>query len=221
MNSNFIHKVNKWDKYVEKILNENKIKCNKNSLLHSYDSKYYTKLNTKLNISNIIITAFSSIFITAINSLANVEDNIKQIVVLISCLFLMISSIINTLQQSFNFEKKAETHNTSANKFIALENNIKRLLNLEESIKITSLDFFKLSQIELDNLIESSPEISDLSKKLYDTELEKDKIDDFDIENIESVIENEVEIQMDNINNEISDKSKIDYAMLRFIKNTY
>jgi hypothetical protein len=138
------------------------------SWLHNKESQRYSKINTYLNISNIAITSISATTITSTNSLKDIPIEITNVITITFSALLIVSTVINSIQQAFNYEKIAENHRTASFKYLGLANNIKRIIALDKDNKKCSMDFFKLSSNDYDNLLNNSPFISESSYKEYD-----------------------------------------------------
>lgn len=142
---------------------EHKNKCIQYSLYHTKDCQRNTDWNTTLNVINIVITSLSSITITGVTSIKNINSSSLDILNSVFAVVLVFSAIVNSVQQWAKYEKQAELHRITSEKYASLANNINShvILSKLENIKNSErLAFLKSITKELNNILAHSPSIS-------------------------------------------------------------
>lgn len=126
--------------------------CIKYAYLYTKKSSYYSRTNTALNMYNILATSIVA------GSVKNPDTEAMLNTLLI------ISGIINSIQQVYNFEKLSESYRLAGTNFLALSNKIKRVIDDNSDLN-KKIEILK----EYDNLVETSPSLPEFlidSKKL-------------------------------------------------------
>jgi hypothetical protein len=233
---------------LEKVLNRYAKKCMTYSFFHTKDSKKYSKGNTILNVTNIIITGFTGITITSVTneeSDSASRDRYVNILNNVFSILLVISAIINGVQQWANYENKAELHRTASEKYASIGNKIDNFLTiskLENPPYKKRVEFIKNITEEINAILAHSPSISSKTYKKYgddickDLSIIKDEHDQSAEHNSSSSNNHSDEHNSSSSNSdssviimapiiktnlEISKKKKLEYESQRFINNTY
>lgn len=197
---------------VSTVLKETMKKSKNYSSLHEKESYKYSSLNSLLNISNILITSISATMITSSNNIKNISPVIVDLIAVIFSGFLLGSTLINSLQQVFNFEKRSESHKTYSVKFMSLGNNIERVILLSEYTSESPIEFFKLCTREYEYLVSNSPD-------LQETPVQEGSIELQEVLTIDEPVDKEI---FQEEPNEAQKKlyKKIQYETSRFMANS-
>lgn len=191
---------------IEKVLKEYKDNCCSYADLHQKASHKYSMYNSICNVVSILITAGSATFNMVINN--NELSETKTISLIVSGCLLYVSTMINTAQQSFNFEKLAETNRTISSRFVLLGNNIKKFLAIQEVNNQDVIEYFKWVNDEYENIISGSPLINVNLDKTGGPVPENSKSEN------SKVVRQEPQ-------NKIHDLKDIKYELERFMVNSY
>lgn len=187
---------------IEKVLKEYRDNCVVYADLHQKASKKYSVYNSICNVVSILITASSATFNMAVNNTSTTSET-KTISLIVSGCLLYVSTMINAAQQSFNFEKVAETNRTISSRFTLLSNNIKKFLAIQEITNQDVIEYFKWVNGEYENIVSES--------SLVNVKLEADK----------KPVKNQNLTALEELPTKIHDLKNIKYEMERFMCNTY
>jgi hypothetical protein len=124
--------------------------------LHSRSGQFYSKRGTYIGIPSSIISVIASAAI--FSTLNSTNDNAYTIQVGIGILNI-IASIFSTLQSVLNYSETAEQHKGASSLFSSFNRNISAELTLPPGDRTNPKDFIRLSRVQYDKLIESSPNI--------------------------------------------------------------
>lgn len=137
---------------IQVYLTEIQNKCSEYSEKHLQTYKRYKTQNTIFNIISIVITGGIA---TLTASTAQIDKNTTSFTVIsiISPILLYVSATLNSIQQLLNFEQMAEAQRVLSVRFIALGNNIKRFLTVEELQRQDIIEYFKWASSTFEELI--------------------------------------------------------------------
>lgn len=130
-------------------------KCFEYSESHENDGKKYSRQNTILNITTIIITSSVATLTTSTSALEKGSSG-SMAVVVTSSFLLYVSAVLTSVQQFLNFEKLSEKHKLASLKFISLGNNIKKFLAVEELEQQDIKNYFKWATDTYEQILFSS-----------------------------------------------------------------
>jgi len=203
---------------VREILNENKTECLKKTYLHERERMMYSRINTCFNIINILTTCVSAVVMGVLSSIGSVSPSTQSNISIVFGSLLVIPTIINSLQQSFNFEKIAELHKTASYKFLSLSNDIRYNITLEDD-KVE--EFFKIFSLEYPHIINNTPDISKRSYDLYDKKnsISSSSISISSSSSKKDNICDEIIVEIDNLHTNAGNTRRNDYEYYRYRNN--
>lgn len=142
--------------------------------LHDRSHKIFTRYSNLINIPVIIMSTLAGAASVGSESLFKGFEQASVIIGIVS----LIVGILSTLQNYFNFERRAEGHRVSAILYYKVYNFIKIELSLPRQQRTGVADFLKLVKEDLERLKETSPAIPDNViaeyKKRFDVEEYRD-----------------------------------------------
>jgi len=223
--------MNHWSNNIIKILSDYKEICITRKWLHETESRKYRTKNQYLNLISIFFTSITATSSTVTTSIQMTNNMYSQISDIISPIVLYITAVINLLQHFYNFEKIAEQHYTFSLRYNTLQNNIHRMLALDEIDRQDSHDYFKWVTTEYDNLTSNMPSISTNTINEYDKKfktifndnpikIESDNKMSINAFNISSPFQPN-EINISSLNSNEMDSKRLKYDLERYALNCY
>lgn len=218
-----------WDSDIEKILNDQRVKCASYKWMHELQMKNILNKHKKINILTISIVSLSATASTITNNDAIVTNN--QYIVTLNLIYSILfyfTAFLNSLQQFLNYQKIAEQHRTAALRYNALHNNIKRMLVLDKENRHDAREYFNWANKEFDNINLNSPDISEQSinefnKNFRDSNTNKDK-DTYSIKSGYSINNdsNDIEKRIESDGkDDVGRKKMFQYEFDRFMVNSF
>lgn len=213
--------MNHWSTNIIKILSDYKEICITRKWLHETEARKYKTKNKYLNFMSIFFTSITATSSTVTSSIQMTNNTYSQISDIISPIVLYITAVINLLQHFYNFEQIAEQHYTFSLRYNTLQNNIHRMLALDEIERQDVHDYFKWVTTEYDNLTSNMPSISTNTINEYDKQFKTI----FNDNPIKLDSDNKMSINALNISSPIQtnemDSKRLKYDLERYALNCY
>lgn len=115
--------------------------------LHSKSRTYYSSMNTKLNVANIVVVSLIGIS----NNITTISDVNNKYVSIVYSIVLYFTALMSTLQQFLKYEELSEKHRVSSIRYNHLHNLC--LISKEEDLKTIIKEY--------ENIYNSAPVIPD------------------------------------------------------------
>jgi hypothetical protein len=147
---------NIWRKEEENLLSMWGEKASGFSWLHAHAGRQFSKQSRCISIPSTILSVIAS---GAIFSTLNSCDDSDYIIKVCIGMLNIVASIFSTLQSVLNYSELSEQHKGASSLFSSFNRNISAELTLPHSDRTNPKDFLRLSRIQFDKLIESSPDI--------------------------------------------------------------
>ena len=163
MNSEVTIKSQVWTTKIEKNIKslwENAVNYRR---IHNHISRKYTNYNNKLMYLSICIGPLVGLLMEIC-----IETEELTVLPLVIIFISFINGIISSIIKFSNWNDKAYEHKSTASRFAALANNMKRQLAIERDYRENVSDYMTWLGGCYDKLYESSPIISESDKTFYD-----------------------------------------------------